>query len=79
MEFLPLCSAHKAKMTTQNLLECYNVMKEEYNKEDPRNVQILETEGTCTIEGPDLLSTTYMHPKNMKNVNIRTMKNLKFA
>jgi hypothetical protein len=38
MEVVPLCSLHKSKMMVQKLLECYNVMKEEYEEEDPRNV-----------------------------------------
>jgi hypothetical protein len=42
MEVVPLCSAHKAKMTVQKLLECYNVTEEEYEEEDPRNVQVPE-------------------------------------
>jgi hypothetical protein len=46
MEVVPLCSSHKAKMMVQKLLECYNVKKEEYKNEDPRNVQIPETQGT---------------------------------
>jgi hypothetical protein len=45
MEVVPLWSAHKANITVHELLECYNVTKEEKYEEDPRNVQVLETKG----------------------------------
>jgi hypothetical protein len=32
-------------MIVHELLECYNVAKEEQDEEDPRNVQVPETEG----------------------------------
>jgi hypothetical protein len=79
MEVVPVCSAHKAKMIVHKLLECYNVMKEEYEEEDPRNVQIPETEGARVVEGPELASVTYTQPIKMKKVNIGTTKNPKFA
>jgi hypothetical protein len=40
-----ICSAHRAKMIVHELLECYNVVKEEHDEEDPRNVQVPKTEG----------------------------------
>jgi hypothetical protein len=79
MEVVPLCGAHKAKMTVQKLLECYNVTKEEYEDEDPKNVQIPETEGTRAVEGPKFASVAYTQPIKMKKVNIGTTKNPKFA
>jgi hypothetical protein len=36
MEVVPVCSAHRAKMIVHELLECYNVAKEEHDEEDPR-------------------------------------------
>jgi hypothetical protein len=59
MEVVLVCSVHKSKMIFHELLECYNMAKEEYDEEDPRNVQILETEGARSIEGPELESVTY--------------------
>ena len=41
-------------MTVHELLECYNVTKEDQEEEDPRNVQVLETEGERAIKGPTL-------------------------
>lgn len=52
MEVVLVCSAHRAKMIVHELLEYFNVAKEEYDKEDPRNVQVPETEGERAIEGP---------------------------
>jgi hypothetical protein len=43
MEVILVCSEHSTKMIVRELLECYNVAKEEYDEEDPRNVQIPET------------------------------------
>jgi hypothetical protein len=45
MEVVSVCSAHRANIIVHELLECYNVAKEEHDEEDPRNVQVPETEG----------------------------------
>jgi hypothetical protein len=39
MEAIPVCNKHKTKMIVCKLMECYNVSKEEYDEEDPSNVQ----------------------------------------
>jgi hypothetical protein len=52
-------------MTVHELLECYNVAKEEHDEEDPRNVQVPETEGEQAVEGPELES---VHTHNHKDV-----------
>jgi hypothetical protein len=49
-----MCSAHKASMTIHELLECYNVAKEEQDEEDLRNIQLTETKGEHTVEGSKL-------------------------
>jgi len=38
MEVIPVCSEHRDKMIVCDILEFYNVAKEEYDEEDPRNV-----------------------------------------
>jgi hypothetical protein len=45
MEVVSVCSAHRANINVHELLECYNVAKEEHDEEDPRNVQVPETKG----------------------------------
>jgi hypothetical protein len=62
MEVVPMCSAHRASMIVHELLECYNVAKEEQDEEDPRNIQVPETEGERAVEGPELESVVYAQP-----------------
>jgi len=54
MEVVPACSAHRDSMIVHELLDCYNVTKEEHDEEDPRNVQVIETEGERVVEGLEL-------------------------
>jgi hypothetical protein len=79
MEVIYVCSAHNASMTVHQLLECYNVAQEAQDEEDPRNVQVPETEGERIVEGPELESTTYAQPLKTQKVNIGTEENPKFA
>jgi hypothetical protein len=39
-----VCTVHRDSMTIHELLECYNVAKEEKDEVDPRNVQVTKTE-----------------------------------
>jgi hypothetical protein len=52
MDVVPVCSVHRASMTVHEILECYNVSKEDQDEEYPRNTQIPETEGERVVEGP---------------------------
>jgi hypothetical protein len=79
MEVVPLCNTHKANIIVHELLECCNVDKEEQDEEDPRNLQVPETEGEQVVEGPKLESTAYTQPIKTQRVNIGTTKNPKFA
>jgi hypothetical protein len=79
MEVTPICHAHKVKITIFKLLECYNVMKEEYKDEDPRTVQIPYTERAHVVQGLVIAFATYTHPIKTKNVNIGTTNNPKFS
>jgi hypothetical protein len=45
MEVVPICNAHRAKMIIHELLECYNVAKEENDEEDNGKVQVPDTKG----------------------------------
>jgi hypothetical protein len=65
MDMVPMCSAHKANMVVHELLECYNVSKEEYDEEYPRNVKVSKTKGEWEVEGLDLESVAYTQPINM--------------
>jgi hypothetical protein len=59
MEVVPVCSAHIATMNFHELLECYNVAKEEHDEEDPINVELPETEGERGVEGTNIESLAY--------------------
>jgi hypothetical protein len=76
---VPVCNVHRASMTVHELLECYNVAKEEQDEEYPRNVQVPETKGERVVEGPKIESTAYTRPIKMQKVNIRTIENPKFV
>jgi hypothetical protein len=52
MEVVRMCTGHRASMIVHELLECYNVAKEEHDEEDPRNVQVTKTKGEHVVEGP---------------------------
>jgi hypothetical protein len=79
MDVVPVCSVHRTSMTVHELLECYNVAQEDQDEEDPRNIQIPETEGKRAVEGPELESVVYAQPLRMCKVNIGTKENPKFV
>jgi hypothetical protein len=56
---VPLCSLPRYFVTVQEVLECYNVVGEDQEDEDPRNFQVPETKGECTVEGLELESVMY--------------------
>jgi hypothetical protein len=70
MEVVPVCNVHRALMISHELLECYNVSKEEKDEEDLENVQLLETEGERAVKGPYLESSTYTRPIKTHKINI---------
>jgi hypothetical protein len=57
-----MCSVHKASMIFLELLECYNMAKEEHDEEDPRNIQVNEKEGERAVEGPNIEFVAYSQP-----------------
>lgn len=59
-------------------LECYCVTTEkEY--EDPKKINILETEGHCKVEGPQIEDPYITMPMKTRQVNIGTEAEVKFA
>jgi hypothetical protein len=78
IEIVPACSAHRESVTVHELLECYNVTEEDQEEEDPRNVQVPETEGEHTVVGPELESDAYVKPLRVHKVNIGTKEKPKF-
>jgi hypothetical protein len=72
IELVPVCSVHRSSVIVREVLECYNVVGEDQEDEDPRNLQIPETEGERAVEGPKLESVVYAKPLRMCKVNIGT-------
>jgi hypothetical protein len=72
MEVVSMCSAHITSMIVHELLECYNVVKEEQDEEDPRNMQISEIEVEHTLEGLELEYVSYAQPLKTHKVNIES-------
>ena len=56
-------------------LECYNVNVEEDN-EDPRKINIPETEGCREVRGPLIEDIDITAPLKTKQVNIRTIESM---
>jgi hypothetical protein len=54
---VPLCSAPRSYEVAQDILECYNIVGEDQEYEDQKNLQVPETKGECEIEGLELEST----------------------
>jgi hypothetical protein len=52
IELVHVCSAHRYFVMVREVLECYNVIGEYHEDEYLRDLQILETEGEYTVEGP---------------------------
>jgi hypothetical protein len=40
MEVVLVCDAHRVAMIVHELLDCYNIEKEEHDEEDPKNVKL---------------------------------------
>ncbi len=64
----------------EHALECYNFAQEPGDEdEDPRNINIVELEGTREVEGPDLEIPAITEPLKIKKINIGTETEPKFA
>ena len=64
----------------EDALECYNFASEpEEEDEDPRNINIPESEGTRDVDGPKLQIPAITEPIKIKNINIGTDTEPKFA
>ena len=79
MKVVPAYNVHRALMISHELLECYNVSKEEQDEEYPRNVQVPKIEGEWVVEEPEIEFVAYTQPKKTQKVNIGMTKNPKFV
>ena len=53
-------------------------MTGEPDDDDPLDVNILESEGTCAVEGFSISSDQFLNPLKVKKVNIDSLENPKF-
>ena len=58
-------------------MECYNISGEPVD-DDPRDIHILESEGSRALEGPDISFDKFLKMLKIKKVNIGSPKNPKF-
>jgi hypothetical protein len=76
---LPVLETPKWKIALEQALECYNLTEEGEEDENPRNVNIPESEGTCDVQGPELKVPDVAKPVKIKKVNIGSEEEPKFA
>ena len=59
-------------------MEYYNVIRK-LDDDDPHDINIPESEGTCTGEGSCVSSDKFMNPLKIEKVNIGLLENPKFS
>ena len=64
-------------MTIQQWMACYNLAGD--LDDDPTNINILESEGTCKVEDSGISSDQFLKPLKIKKVNIGSPENPKFT
>ena len=74
---LPVDSYQDWAVQLETALECYNLVADE--DDEPRNISIPESEGTCQVEGPDLKIPGITEKVKTKQINIGIEANLGFA
>ena len=72
-----LYAFNRTRQCTENARECYNSTIDE--DDDPRNINILGSEGSCTVVGPILECPEITEKLKIKKVNIGTEETLKIA
>ena len=56
---------HHSNTAVQHWMECYNIIGE-LDDDGPRDIHILEYEGTREMDGSGVLSDKFMNPLKMK-------------
>ena len=69
--------SHSCCETVQHWMTCYNLSGDP--KDDPTNINILESEGSCVVEGSNISNEQFIKPLKTKKVNIGLEETLKFA
>ena len=77
---LPVYSHPDWAIQMEHALECYNFTEDlDDEDEDPRSINIAESEGSRDVEGPQLEIPAVTEPLKIKNINIGTDTEPKFA
>ena len=58
-------------------MACYNLTRDP--DDDLTNINILESKGTCVVEGSEISSDQFLKMLKIKKVNIGSLENPKFA
>ena len=74
---LPLDNQPSWEEQLENALECYNLAADE--EKEPRNMNILESEGSCEVQGPKLEIHEIVEKVKIKKINIGTEADPKLA
>jgi len=69
----------KWKIALEQALDCYNLTEEGEEDENPHNVNIPESKGTCDVQGPELKVPDVAKPVKIKKVNIGSEEEPKFT
>ena len=73
----PICTQLDWTSQIENASECYNFTIDE--DDNPRNINISESEGLCTVVGPTPKCLEIIKKLKIKKVNIRTEETLKIV
>ena len=63
----------------QSMMTCYNISGEPGDDDELWNVNILESEGSCNVVAPDILTDLMSQPLKIRKVNIGSEENPKFS
>ena len=61
------------------MMTCYNLSGEPEDDDESRNVNILESEGSCNVTTPDITTDSMSQPLKIRKVNIGSDENPKFS
>ena len=75
---LPIFNHLDWAVQIENAVECYNFVADE-EEEDPRNVNIPDSEGSCDVQGPKWELPEIIEKIKIKKTNIGTEADPKFS
>ena len=61
-------NSHQCSATIQKWMACYNLAGDP--DDDPTNIKILESKGTCVVEGSGISSDQFLKPLQIKTYKL---------